>query len=208
MILKSKRKSKLQSRPRSVRKYDNASRAAKAKATQASIVHTYVDLLAERRGGEVLLAEVARKTGISERSIFRFFQDKEALQTAMNEYLLSYFQMSADQLRVHDFINFAKNAFMLFDRYENLTTAYVVSPFGNQARMLFRKKLNQAMISKIATERKIDLTPKTMKRLALVTSLVNAKIWYDLKTENQYSGADMSEAIEWTLGTLLEKVAA
>ena len=202
--VKSQKKRKLK-KP-SKRQYNNVARAENSKLTQASIIESYVSLLVKNRGGEVQLAEVAKKTGISQRTIFRFFDDKKALHAAMDDYLLSYLKASVDQMESSDFIGFAKNAYLLFDKYESLTTAYVLSSFGNQARTIFRKKLNLEMITRISKERKIELNEKNSKRLALVTSLVNSKIWYDLKTDSGYSGADMNEAVDWALSTLLENI--
>ncbi len=202
--VKSQKKRKLKAPAK--RQYNNVSRAEKSKLTQTSIIESYVELLVKNKGGEVHLGDVAKKTGISERTIFRFFEDKNALHAAMDEYLMSYLKASVEQMTASDFVGFAKNAYLLFDKYESLTMAYVLSPFGNQARTLFRKKLNLAMINKISQERKIALNEKNSRRLALVTSLVNSKIWYDLKTDSGYSGSDMTEAVDWALNTLLENI--
>ena len=188
------------------RKYDNSSRSAKSEQTEKNIIQALVALLVERRGGEVAMDEIAQKTGISERTIFRFFKDKKTLHQAMDEYLFSYLQASAEQMQALDFVGFGKNAYLLFDRHESLTMAYLLSPFGQEARTLFRKKLNQAMVTKIAAEKKLEVTPERLRRLALITSLVNAKIWYDIKTDFGFSGAEMSQSVEWALTTLLEKV--
>ncbi len=201
-----KSQNKAAKKPAKVRKYDNSSRAAKSEKTETNIIEALVALLVERRGGDVAMEEVAQKTGISQRTIFRFFKDKETLHKAMDDYLLSYLAASGEQLQTLNFVGFGKNAFLLFDRYEALTMAYVLSPFGKEARALFRKKLNQAMIAKIAAERGLELTPMRLRRLALVTSLINAKIWYDIKADYGFSGEDMGEAIEWALNALLEKV--
>ncbi len=186
------------------RKYDNTSRAVKSAQTQMSIIEALVALLVERRGGEVQLHEVAKRTGITERTIFRFFKDKQSLHEAMDTYLFSYLQTGVEQMKSMDFIGFAKNAYKLFDQYEALTMAYVLSPFGHEARAIFRKKLNQAMIAQIKKERKLDLNRTQMTRVALITSLVNAKIWYDIKMEYGFTGEEMSAAIEWALKTLLD----
>lgn len=188
------------------RTYNNTARAAKSEQTEKNIIETLVALLVERRGGEIAMDEIAKRTGISERTIFRFFKDKKTLHQAMDGYLFSYLQASAEQMQAMDFIGFARNAYLLFDRHEALTMAYLISPFGQEARILFRKKLNQAMIEKISKERGLEMTPERFKRLALLTSLVNAKIWYDIKSDYGMSGEDMGEAVEWALKTLLEKV--
>jgi AcrR family transcriptional regulator len=188
------------------RAYDNTNRAAKSEQTEKSIIEALVKLLVERRGAEVPMEELAQKTGISQRTIFRFFKDKKTLHQAMDEYLFSFLQASGEQMATLDFVGFGKNAYLLFDKHESLTMAYVLSPFGQEARVLFRRKLNQAMVAKIVKEKNIELTPEKARRLALVTSLVNAKIWYDVKSDFGFSGKEMSDSVEWALNTLLENI--
>lgn len=171
---------------------------------QQAIIETTVALLVERRGGDVQIDEIASKMRISERTIFRFFGDKKTLHQAVDQYLTSYLQASAQQMASLSFVGFGKNAYQLFDKHEHLTLAYLYSPFGQETRRLFRKKLNDAMIAKITAEKSLNLTPERMKRLALITSLVNAKIWHDIKADYQFSGEDMGDTVAWALNTLIE----
>ena len=186
------------------RPYNNSSRAETSEQTQKLIIETLVELLVERRGGEVRFDEISEKSKISERTIFRFFKDKQALHQATDEYLRSFLQSSIGQLEESDFLGFMTNAYKLFDKHENLTMAYLFSPFGNQARDIFRKKLNQLLMAKILKEQPHELTSTKKIRLALIVSLVNAKLWYDLKTDFGYSGAEIGEVLGWALKLLLK----
>lgn len=187
----------------SKRKYNNATRAEKSFQTQESIIEALVALLVERKGGEVQVGEIADRTGITQRTIFRFFKDKKTLHRAMDAYILKYFHSGNEQLKALGFVAFAKSAFEAFDRNEALTTAYVLSPFGQEARTIFRKRLNKAMIAQICEENKLQMTKERSQRLAIVTSLVNAKIWYDIRNDYGFSGKEMSASVEWALETLL-----
>lgn len=199
-----KLKSKKRTKP--ARKYDNSSRALKALRTQSSILESYVELLVARSGGDVQISELAKKSGVTARTIFRFFNDKQSLQAALDEYLESYLKSAAQQMQQMDFVGFAKNAYKLFDAHEKLTKAYVLSSFGNQARANFRKKLTMAMVSRIVAERNIELNPERSKRLALVVSMVNAKIWFDISSDFNFNGDDMQEAVDWALTLLLKNI--
>lgn len=191
---------------RTARRYNNTTRAVKARENEQRIINALVELLARRKGGDVEIKEIAEKTGLTQRTIFRFFKDKQTLHRAMDNYLLSYLQMSHEQINSMSFAGFGKNAYIIFDRHPDLTLAYVLSPFGQEARLRFRKKLNQSMIQKIRQEKKIPLTPKISRRLAIITSLVNAKIWHDIKTEYGFTGEEMADSVEWALTTLLERI--
>ncbi len=188
------------------RPYNNSTRTAKSSQTQLQIIEALVNLLAERRGGEVQIQEIADKTGITTRTIFRFFKDKKSLHEAMDVYLLSYVSAGVKKLDALDFVNFGKNVVKAFEENESITIAYVLSPLGQEARLLFRKKLNQLMMEKIASEKKIKITKENHPRLALIVNLVNAKVWYDLKMEHQLSGKEIEDAMGWGLDNLLKSL--
>lgn len=190
------------------RKYDNSGRSRKSDLSQKAIIESLVALLVERRGGDVSIEEVARKSGLSVRTVFRFFKDKETLHRAMDSYLMSYVQSGVATMNELDFISFAKSTYDLFDRHESLTMAYLYSPFGHEARTLLRKRLNEAMIGKILQEKKIapPLTRDQERRLALIVSLVSAKVWHDVRSDFGFTGAEMADPMAWALTTLLEKL--
>jgi len=189
------------------RKYDNSSRAQKSAETQQFLIETYVRLLSQRRGAEVQIQEIAEASGLTTRTIFRFFKDKKSLHQAMETYLLKYLQHGAESLGQNDFIQFARNLYVSFDRHPDLTIAYVVSPFGNEARALLRKKLNQLLIAKIKQERKIKSSSvETQKRLAVVLALINAKVWYDMRIDFEFSGAEMGDTLQWAFEILLQNI--
>lgn len=188
------------------RSYDNSARSERSSDNQQKIIEALVELLAERRGGEVQIQEIAEKTGITKRTIFRFFKDKKTMLAAMDAYLVSYLSAGAQQLSELNFVDFGKNAVKLFEENEAITIAYVLSPLGHEARTLLRNKLNQLMIEKIAAEYRIKVTKANLPKLALIVSMVNAKIWYDLKNEHKLTGKEIQESLGWGLESLLKNL--
>lgn len=186
------------------RAYDNSGRSRSSSGNQLKIIETLVDLLAQRRGGEVQIQEIAEKTGITKRTIFRFFKDKKSMHAAMDEYLVSYLSAGTQQLIELNFVDFAKNAVRLFEENEAITIAYVLSPLGNEARTVLRKKLNKVMLEKISAEYGIKITKANLPKLAMVVNMVNAKIWYDLKTEHNLSAKEIEGSIGWAIESLLK----
>ncbi len=205
---KTLKRSKKSSKPkrRLKRNYDNSTRTEKSNLTQQKIIETLVALLVERQGGEIQMDEIAAESGISERTLFRFFKDKQTLHKAVDDYLSSYMQASVKQLDSMDFVGFLKNSFVLFDKNESLVMAYLFSSFGHETRKIFRKKLTGLMTSRLALQNKLNLTPERHKRLALMVTMVNAKIWYDLKSDFGYSGEDMGPTLEWAMQLLLKNI--
>lgn len=187
--------------------YDNSRRQSGSHETQLLILESLVELLVEKKGEEVSVSEIAKRSKVNPRTIFRFFKDKEGLQSATHLYLQSYLMDGAAQLEAHDFVDFARNVFLLFEENESKALAYVLSSFGQSARVLFRKELNRLMTKKIIEEYGIKLTSKTKGKIALILSLVNAKVWYELKTEHVLSGEEIEATIAWALEVLLDDLA-
>ena len=186
------------------RGYDNSARTEKAKANQQHIIETLVEFLVERKGGEVTFEEIAQRSGISERTIYRFFRNKEELHRETNEYLTSYLRDGMQKIEALNVAGFGKEAFSLFDKYENLTLAYLYSRFGQEARVLFRARLNEAVIANILEEKPVDRNdPIVAKKLALITTLISAKIWSDIKTDFGYTGEQIGDTVEWALKALI-----
>ena len=104
-------------KPKKSRAYNNSGRSEKSEQTRINIIEALVALLVERRGQDVPMEDLAKKTGITQRTIFRFFNDKKTLHAAMDTYLLSYLQAGTEQMQSLDFIGFAKNAYALFDKH-------------------------------------------------------------------------------------------
>lgn len=188
------------------RSYDNSGRQQKVEESQTKIIEAMVQFLVERKGGDVKIDELAKRTKISQRTIFRFFQDKTALLEATDQYLQSYLQASMAQVSEMNFMGFAKNVFSIFDRNQGLVMAYMFSPFGQNARDLFRKKLNRLLLDQLQKERGITVTKENERKLALVVTLINAKLWYDIRTDFGYTGEEIGETVEWAIETLLRDV--
>lgn len=186
------------------RHYDNASRRQKSLQNQKLIIETLVQLLVEKKGGEVTFEAIAKKAKISERTIYRFFKDKAALHQEMDRHLANFLAEGYDRLSELDIPDFGQFAFSLFDKHEPLVIAYLFSPFGYDARRIFRKRLNQAVIGKV-----VDHNPKAAdedKRLAFVASLVSAKLWHDIRADFGYSGVEMGPTVKWAISTLLNNI--
>ncbi len=188
------------------RSYDNTSRNKKSKMTEKMIIETMVDMLVERRGGEVQIDELARASKISERTIFRFFKDKTALHEATNLYLQNFLQSSVTESIQKDIVGFAENVFLLFERNENLVMAYLYSPFGLKARELYRKKLNRVLIEQIMKDNSLIPSRTLETKLAVIVGLVSAKVWHDIRIDFGHSSLEIGKAGAWAIKTLIKNL--
>lgn len=188
---------------RKTRSYNATIRKQKSDATAQQIIETLVSLLVKTKGAEVSFKEISTKSKIPLRTIFRLFRDKEALHAATEVYLGQIMAASVGELAKQNFVSFATNTFSVYDRNEGLVLAYLFSPFGRSARDILRQKFNQLLLDQISKEYKIKSSTENEPRLALIVSLVNAKLWYDMKTDFSLSGRAIGSAVGWAVSTLL-----
>ncbi len=188
------------------RAYDGTSRSEKSEAVSQKIIETLVSLLVESRGADVPFKDLSKKSKIPLRTIFRLFKDKEALHVATDSYLTQIIASSMSELTKYDFLTFAKNTFAVYDRNAGLVIAYLFSSFGRQAREILRQRFNRLLRDQILKERKIEPSSAIDVKLALVVSLVNAKLWYDIRTDFGYSGEQIGESVGWALDCLLKDI--
>lgn len=189
---------------KTARTYDNTLRAEQSQRTQQLILETMVALLVERRGGEVQIQEIAKKSGVSERSIFRLFKDRQAMLAAIDSYVTNFIQTGVAKMQDKGIIEFAKELFILFDKNENMVIAYLYSPFGRQARVVMRRKLNKVILDKLLEGS--EMPAQDASKYALITSMINARLWDDMRSDFNLKGEEIGDAVAWAIRTLSTKL--
>ncbi|MGZ3649765.1 MAG: hypothetical protein ACXVB9_19000 [Bdellovibrionota bacterium] len=99
-------------------------------------------------------------------------------------------------------LGFTQNCFRLFDEYESLVLAYLSSPFGQEPRAQFRHKLSMMITAKLKVETNFPSIRETLKKVALICTQINAKIWHDIRIDYGFTGAEMGEAVKWAVDAL------
>lgn len=197
------KKATKKSRKPKKRVYDNSLRKEKADQTQKHIIETYVNLLAERRGADVSIEELAATSKISQRTVFRLFKDKDALYRATDLYIEQFVQVSFQKIQQTDILSFTKDVFNLFEEHENLMMAYMFSSFGVTTREIFRKRLNKLLIDQIMAAKNLKITRLIETRLAVIVTLINVKIWHDIRSDFKHSSKEIGQAVSWAIENLI-----
>lgn len=190
------------------RKYDNSARTEKSNNNRQKIIENYVALLVEKRGEEISLEELAVRADLSTRTLFRFFGDKKSLTRELEAYLETYVTQVAGNLQVMTVEDFADFSFQLFDQYESLILAYLYTNFGQQSRVLFRRKFNALVMEKIRAQIPLTASKEEQQRVHLVITLINANLWSDLRNVYGETGAEMGKTMKWATSTLLNNLQA
>ena len=202
---------KKSAKPRLVRDYNNTKRRQKSELNKQKIIQMYVDMLVKANGEEVPLQMLAKKSKISLRTLFRFFGDKKSLNQEIENYTTKYFSDVAESVRTMSFADYAAYTYRIFDKYEKLLIAYLLTNFGQKSRQIFRMKFYTLLLEKIETELNLgpqgSLSKEQQMKLKMLVVMVNSRLWKDMRDSFGHSGEEMADAVHWAIKTLLEDIA-
>ncbi len=205
-IMKLKTTSKKTRTKKKARTYNTSVRNKKSEISRQKIIGVYINLLVSRRGQEISLDDLAKKSKVSVRTLFRFFGDKQSLHQELDIYLQQYQQAASIKLSQMSYEDYSSYLYKLFDEYEDLFRAYLYTNFGQTSRLILRKKFNKLLFDKLLTQIDRKFTPVQVKRLYLIVLIVNANIWIDMKDSFSVTGEQMSETIKWAVKTLIKGI--
>ena len=188
------------------REYNNASREEKSLSSRQKIIELYVNLLVENNGQDVPLQVLAKKSKISMRTLFRFFGDKETLNSEIENYLGQYLSSVSENLEKMNTADYAEYSFKVFDQYEKLFKVYLLTDFGQKSRVVFRKKFNDLLVKKINAELQMQPDNADLQKIYFVASLINAHIWKDVKDSFGLSGEAVAGTVKWAVQHLLKEI--
>ena len=196
------------------RPYDRSLRNRQAQQTRELILKTTAGLISEAGLNALSMAEVARRAGVSLRTVWRNFPNQEALMEAIDEWVttLSPVQLGntavwasgappIDELpeltrRQYRFLD--DNAtWILANLYWRFTRDD--TPPGRRARM--RRAFPS--LDSIASHLSPEIALRGRVALAL---LPNGVSWAVLRKDLGLSGAESGEAVAWILGLVIDEL--
>ncbi|HJV23439.1 MAG TPA: helix-turn-helix domain-containing protein [Holophagaceae bacterium] len=191
------------------RAYDNTYRTQAAEATRRRILESMVELVAAGGVEEAQAGQVAAKAGISERTLYRHFPDREALLEGLAAFMNEQILGLPDLTAAGGAQAIARSAFPLFDAHEALVRAYLRTGTGQASRLQFRgKRLHRTLQKDLDPDGKLAQDPDRAARLAVIQALVSAEVWRDLKDSFHLDGRASGEAVAWAIQVLKDALKA
>lgn len=184
-----------------------AARKELAELTRARILGGVAKLLAADE--PFSFRALALHAEIPERTLYRYFETKEALFQAFWEDLNASFELppatSLDGLKERARIAFAK-----FDEREPVVRAMLHDPHGKRTRVgdapARRREFRAALSAELDLE---ALAPAEQKRLlASVQLLVSGAGWESMKDYWGLDGTQAAEAVGWAIDALVDRARA
>ncbi|KJC39084.1 transcriptional regulator [Bradyrhizobium sp. LTSP885] len=189
-----------------VKRHSSGLRDEYAALTRQRIVAAFVASLEGSAADDVPMSDVARRAKVAERTIYRHFKTRADLLAAAGEWIednvFGYVPFSSPDELPDIFRKLCKR----FDRHPHLARAIALTRVGRAMRVDFRRRLIARHHEAMAPLTR-HLTPKEVRQAeALAVYLNNALAWNALREDFGMSSAEISDAIEWALTTLLKDV--
>jgi AcrR family transcriptional regulator len=179
-----------------------SSRETLAALTQDRIMEGVASLL--RGGGGATFDLVARESGVPQRTLYRYFPNKEALFDAFWRWTNDHIEMPALPKSAEEVVAHIPALFAAFDRDEPLVRAMLHNRYGRAVRLAHadarRKKFSDAL------RELVDVLPQdnSQRLLAAVTALCSASGWETMKDNWRLSGPAAAAAAQWAVQALID----
>jgi AcrR family transcriptional regulator len=178
-------------------------RAQHAMATRERILGAVAELLEQGDAEELTVPAVAEASGVSLRTIYRYYPTREELLEAAGRWI-------GDDLLKHPYprdldevANLYQEGARDFDERPGLVRALALSQLGQRVRGYRRRERLEAISRALRAELTELSEPDLRQAEAVLAYLHNMLAYTTLREENGLSGAEIGEAIGWAIRTLI-----
>ena len=189
-----------------VKRHGSDLRDEYAALTRQRIVAAFVESLEDEAADDVSMAAIAKRANIAERTIYRHFKTRAELLAAAGEWIennvFGYLPFSSPDELPGIFRKLCRS----FDRHPHLARAIALTRVGRAMRASFRLRVYEHHHTAMVPLTR-HLKPKEVRQAEALAAYLNSVLaWSVLREDFGMSSAEISDAIEWALTTLLKDV--
>jgi len=175
-----------------------------ANATRERILGTVAELLERGEVDDLTMPEVAEASGVSLRTIYRYYSTREELLEAAGRWI-------GDELLNHPYPHSLDEVADLyqagcrdFDERPGLVRALALSQLGQRVRG-YRRRERLGAIERALRAELPRLTDEELRQAtAVLAYLHNVLAYTTLREENGLTGDEIGESIGWAIRTLVD----
>jgi AcrR family transcriptional regulator len=185
---------------------DLSLRERQSELTRELILRTVAELLEEGEASELAVPEVARRSGVSLRTIYRYFPTREELIAAAGEWIGVNVLAAAIPSTLAEIPHaYAENA-ALWDAHPRLVEAMALSRGANSLRSIRRQERLEKLREALAEV--TDGLPEAEARQAfgIFAYLDNMLAWVTMRDEAGLDGKEAGAAVAWAMQVLIDNL--
>lgn len=187
------------------RGYDNSFRNERAQLTREKIIESLIELLAHEEAQEFSVSRLARKAGVSEPTVYRYFPHREALVAGLQDRLAQNFQLLPLPKDLADLPAHVEELFLSFERERRLIASLLsrsLLPDGSLTHQ--KKRLAQLRQAVEAMTPHLDQDEQA-RIFGVVQHLASDRAWKSLRDVAGLTGSESGAAVAWALRALLKE---
>jgi AcrR family transcriptional regulator len=174
-----------------------------SEATRARILSAVADLLEADTEVELTVPRVAEASGVSLRTIYRYYGTREELLEAAGRWIGNELFRHPYPRDLDEIAELFRVGCVDFDERPNLVRVMALSQVGREARGHRREERLGSIRQSLRNELG-DLPEQELRRAeAVLAYLHNMLAYTTMREENDLSGEEIGEAVGWALRTLI-----
>jgi AcrR family transcriptional regulator len=178
-------------------------RDEQAAVARERMLHAVAELLERDGFGELTMPQVAELSGVSLRTVYRYFPTREALLDAAGRWIGGELLKQGYPTSLDDVADSFERACSEFDDHPGLVRAMALSQVGREARNSRRRQRLEAM-RQVLEEEVGALSERELRQAeAVLAYLHNMLAYTTLREEQQLAGSEIGEALGWAIRTLV-----
>ncbi len=190
----------------SQRAYNNANRELKKQQSRDAIVQTMVSQMADGRD-DLSVAELAKESGVSLRTVYQHFPDKAARIEAINLWINAQVDMSCVYPKSFDDVPFYVERLIDYIlQNEILIRAQMSTGLSKDVRSY--RKLAHAQSLRDALAERLRDAPSIERLTALIISTVRAEAVFDLRDIYNMPVSEIKSSLRRMIELFLDETAA
>jgi AcrR family transcriptional regulator len=190
--------------------YTSPLRDRQVAQTQALILDAVTTLLDERRADEVTTREIAAAAGVSERTVYRHFPDRDALLEGLSRRLthLDGVKPSFGLGSLDDIAPTSRRLMEVLDQH--YVTARAEAVFNaDPRRFAADTQANTRELCELLANELPELGEREQLRIAaVIRCLASTQAWLRMREEFGVLGAESGPVVAWVIDTIIREVRA
>jgi len=190
--------------PTNGRSYNSPLRERQSEKTRVSILEALTAELAEGGLHVLNIPAIARRAGVSVRTVYRYFPTRDALLDAVDRWMDDTIVPGPPLTMAAEMPATAERAFKEFDANETAMLAQWATALGRDVRARGRRRRISAYGYALA-EATSNLNRSDARAAhAVISYLLSSLTWKTMREEFGMKGSESGKAVAWALRTLIE----